>query len=194
MAIFFLNRPSPVAPPPPLHQEEVVDEDSVTDLEYYSQVAEDYIKYLPSDKVVIATLIDDTNHYIYYFEKSRTPSCYIYDLETLTTSVLFGGDNGIYCDTKLLIVGAIQDWTYSGTLAAFAAENRAPETDYTTATVVFTANLLTHELKYIDRGADATFPDPSHVVINMAEPMFGFLSPILGEEGYRKTPISYVLE
>lgn len=66
------------------------------DIAYYEQVAEEFMALLPSDKRVIARLIDGSNHHIIYYETTDNPSCYCYDLETQNTSVLFSSDAGWY--------------------------------------------------------------------------------------------------
>ena len=117
--------------------------------DYFNELADEYVRTMPDDKVLVARLVDDSSHYIYDYEKSNSPSCYIYDLESLNTSVLFGGENGFYCDTKLLIIGAIQDWQRNGDQLVFTAVNRAPETDSTRAFVVFTAGIYDHDLRFV---------------------------------------------
>ncbi len=167
------------------------DSESVSEVDYYNRIADEYLSTLPADKTVVARLVDDTNHRIYYIEKSNTPSCYVLDLDKQTTTVLFGGEQGFYCGTKLLIIGTIRSWKRVGSIIYFVADNRAPETDYSTATVVFFANLHTHELQYLDKGADAYFPDDNHLVLNRAILLYpGIFS---GENIYSKVPVTYEL-
>ena len=124
-------------------------ESTLEEQAYYNEEADEYLKILPDDKALVLRLIDDSNHHIIYYEKSDAPSCYIYDLESLTTSVLFGGENGFYCDTKLLIIGAIQDWELDDSKLVFTAVNRAPEADSLRSSVVFTADIFSHELQFV---------------------------------------------
>ena len=162
-----------------------------SETQYYNQVADEYLALLPSDKVVVARLIDSVNHHILYFEKSDHPSCYIYDLESLTTAVLFGGENGFYCGTKLLITGNIQQWMRKGSTLFFIADNRAPETDYPIAALVFSMDIFTHQLEYIDRGARAYFPDDSHITVIKAKLLYR--SFFTAEDHYTEAPVTYEL-
>lgn len=186
LTLFFLfwePDETPVAPPPP------IEKDDFDAKAYYNALADDFLRSLPDDKVPMVRLIDDTNHYVFYYEKSSTPSCYVYDLERRTTSVLFGGENGFYIDTKLLIVGAIEDWRLAGRLLVFVARNRAPERTYPTATVTFYVDIYTRQLTLVDYGANAYFPDDSHVVIYRAKYLYqGMFAP---DDVYAKTPVSY---
>ena len=170
----------------------VADEEPFVEQDYYSQLADEFLVTLPEDKRVIATLIDDTNHHILYYESSAQPSCYLYDLESLTTSVLFGGENGFYCDTKLLMIGTIRDWMRSGDWIVFVASNRAPEADYPASVIVFSLNVYTHGLRYIDTGSDAFFDEGKILTVKKAVPLFR--SFFTGEEIYSETSVQYELE
>lgn len=170
----------------------VVEEEPFDELAYYREIADEYQQTLPDDRIVIARLIDSDNHYIYYFERSDQPSCYCYDLESLTTSVLFGGENGFYCDTKLLIIGRIQDWKTVGDWMLFIAKNRAPGIEYPDSTVVFSMQLYSRELQFIDMGAEAYFSDHAHLTVLKASLIYRSL--FTGKGYYRTTSIKYELD
>lgn len=136
------------------------------DVVYFDQLAEEFISTLPSDKRIIAKLIDAQNHKVIYYETTECPSCYCYDLETQNTSVLFGSESGFYIGTKLLILGSITDCIRVGDWAAFIATNNAPEANYENAVHAFGVNLSDHSMKYISRGASAYFPNDTQLVVN----------------------------
>lgn len=169
----------------------VASEEPFAELDYYGQVADEFLATMPDDKRVIATLIDSVNHHILYFESTNQPSCYCYDLESLTTSVLFGGINGFYCDTKLLIIGTIRSWMLFGDEVYFIAENRAPETDVTSKVHLFSMNIYTHQLQYIDTGFDAAFRNDSTIVVGKASLIYHSL--FTGEDVYDQTTVTYQL-
>lgn len=171
LALFFVQRGS-TEDPMSVADTVVADTgtmDNYSDRDYYAEVANDFSSKLPSDKEIVATLIDDSCHYVVYYEKNSAPSCYLYDLETLTTEVLFGGENGFYAATKLLILGEVKCWQRVGNEIFFVAGNRAPESDYPSAILVFSLHLMSHKLTYIDVGANAYFPDPAHLVVIKAQ-------------------------
>lgn len=145
IVFFFAKQDNPVVQDPLDTVEPIVVQDT-DDMEYYNQTADWYLSILPEDKVVVARLIDSVNHYIIYFEKTEHPSCYCYDLESMTTSVIFGGESGFYIGTKLLIIGRILDWIREGDMVTFVAENRAPESTFSESIVVFSLNIYTHLL------------------------------------------------
>lgn len=155
---------------------------------YYEQEADEYIASLPADKQLLARVVDSANHYIVYFERSEHPSCYLLDLESHTTSVLFGGENGFYCDTKLLIVGTIHDWMQVGDIVYFVADNRAPEASEHNAVVVFSLNLSSHALRYVDTGFEATFIQPDQLRIGHATLLYYSL--FTGENVYGETTVT----
>ena len=159
-----------------------VQETQFSELEYYNQQADEYLSLLPSDKRVIATLVDSLNHHIVYYETSQRPSCYSYDLESLTTEVLFGGADGFYCDTKLLIIGTIHEWRQSGDWVWFIADNRAPEADVPNAIVVFALNLFTHQLHYFAHGSAAGFDTDGRLILQQATLLYHSL--FTGENVY----------
>lgn len=161
------------------------------ELDYYNQVADEYLPTLPADKALIARMVDEDNHYLFYYEKGDIPSCYIFDLETLTTSVLFGSEKGFRCDTTLVLAGRIQDWRRNGNMVTFVATNRASDAGYINAELVFSVNLVTRELFFIANGADAYFPDNYHVTVNKAK--LNYHSVYSGEDVYIKTPYTYTL-
>lgn len=142
------------------------------ELDYYNDVASDYLKTLPDDKTVMEVLINDSIHHIYYFEKSFAPSCYAFDLESLTTSVLFGGVGGFYIDTKLLIVGSIIDWRRVGNNFVFIARNRAPEVDDTNNVLIFAVGMFDQSRLFIDNASEAYFTDDNHVLANYAKLLY----------------------
>lgn len=152
------------------------------ELAYYTQQADEYIALLPADKRIVATLIDSVNHHLVYYEISSHPSCYCYDLESLTTQVLFGGENGFYCDTKLLIAGTIRSFRQSGDWVWFIADNRAPETDIPNAILVFALNLYTHQLHYFASGSDAAFDADGRLILQQATLLYHSL--FTGENVY----------
>ena len=154
----------------------------LSDIAYYTQQADEYIALLPADKRIVATLIDSVNHHLVYFETSSHPSCYCYDLESLTTQVLFGGENGFYCDTKLLIAGTIRSFRQSGDWVWFIADNRAPETDIPNAILVFALNLYTHQLHYFASGSDAAFNADGRLILQQATLLYHSL--FTGENVY----------
>lgn len=129
---------------------DVEDTDTYDETAYYIQQAEEFVTTLPSDKAVVASLVDKNNHHVIYYETTLHPSCYIYDLETMTTSVLFGGEEGFYIGTKLLILGSIRECNRMGDYAIFVATNNAPEAVDAGELHVFMMNLRDHSLKYVD--------------------------------------------
>lgn len=163
----------------------------LSDLDYYNQVADEYIDDLPSDKTLIARLVDSTMHHIVYFETTNHPSCYIFDLESLTTDVLFGGEEGFYCDTKLLIVGTIHQWMRLNDLVYFIADNRAPETSLPNAVLVFALNLRNRQLSFIDNGSEAEFRQPDRLRISHATLLYHSL--FTGEDVYDQTTVTVQL-
>ncbi len=190
LALFFLFW-QPPQPADPIEVTSVGEPDDFNERAYYNSEADAFLQTLPEDKVPLLRLIDDSNHCVFYFERGEAPSCYIYDLDRHSTSVLFGGERGFYCDTKLLIVGAIEEWKLVGDLIIFVARNRAPENNYTNATVVFYTNIYTRQLVFVDYGANAFFPDDSHVVVNHAMLLYpGFFGE---EDHYTVSPVSYRL-
>ena len=188
LALFFIQRERQAPVEQPL-ADTVADEEPFDELGYYGQVADEFLATMPEDKRVIATLIDSVNHHILYFEGTDRPSCYSYDLESLTTSVLFGGENGFYCDTKLLIIGVIKDWLVVDDVVYFIAENRAPEADEISKVLVFSMNVYTHQLKYIDGGYGAAFRNGESIVVGKATLLYHSL--FTGEDIYDKTVVQY---
>lgn len=162
-----------------------------SEIEYFSQEADEYIATLPSDKQLVARLVDSVNHHLIYFETSNHPSCYILDLETYTTEVLFGGENGFYCDTKLLIVGTIRDWMRLGDMVYFIADNRAPEAAEPENVHVFALNIASRQLRYVDSGYDAVFRRPDQLYVGRATLLYHSL--FTGEEIYDRTTETIVL-
>ena len=138
---------------------------------YYSDVASQFLGSLPDDKEAVAVIIDSTNHHIIYVEKNDVPSCYLYDLETLTTRVLFGGEYGFYCGTKLVIAGHIDSWRRYGSTLFFIAGNRAPEVGYANAAMVFSLDVISHDVSFLDYCAKATFVDSTHLRLTKARPV-----------------------
>ena len=163
----------------------------IPELQYYEELADEFETSLPTDKRVVARLIDSANHHIIYFETTTAPSCYCYDLETLTTSVLFGGEMGFYIDTKLMILGNITSWMRVGDWVAFIATNRAPETSFPIAVHVFKLNLFDYSLKYIATGASAYFTDEGQVVVNKAKLLYRSL--FTEEDVYTTAPMTFSL-
>ncbi len=166
-------------------------EATFSEQEYYNQMADEYISMLPSDKQLLARLVDSVNHHIVYYETGDRPSCYLFDLESLTTSVLFGGEKGFYCDTKLLIIGAIRQQIRVGDIVYFIAGNQAPETDETNAVVVFSMDLFTHELRLVDSGFDAIFSEHDKLTIGHSRLVYHSL--FTGENHYEHTSVTYSL-
>ena len=167
------------------------DENLVSEQEYYNQMADEYIAKLPADKQLLARLVDSVNHHLLYYETGDRPSCYIFDLESLTTSVLFGGENGFYCDTKLVIIGNIRQHMRVDDIVYFVAENRAPETDETNAVVVFSMDIFTHELRFLDSGFAARLDEPDQLIVGHST--FLYYNLFTGENVYDKTAVTYSL-
>lgn len=167
------------------------DLDLFNDCDYYEEVAAQFIANLPSDKELIAKLIDDKNHHIIYLERSSAPSCYIYDLETLTTAVLFSGQYGFYCGTKLLMTAEITDWKRLGNTVIFISGNRAPDANYSNAALVFTLELYTHDLEYVDFGSRAYFADSTRLVVFKTRELPSSLP--FDNSTYEEFPITYQL-
>lgn len=162
-----------------------------SELDYYGQLADEFLATMPQDKIILLTLIDSVNHHILYTETSNQPSCYLYDLESLTTSVLFGGENGFYADTKLIIPGAIQQWRVAQPWIIFIARNRAPETDYTNQTLVFSLNVDSHQMRLIDTGAQASFSNDSTLTVTHAELLYHSI--FSGDDVYDESTTTYRL-
>ena len=165
-------------------------EEPFDEIAYYHQLADEYDMLIPSDKRVVARLIDSVNHQIVYFESGSRPSCYSYDLESQTTSVIFGGSNGFYVGTQLLMLGSIDSWQRVGNRIVFIAENNAPEAEYPSAYEVFSIDLYTHSMEFIDRGAAAYFPDSNHVTIVSAQLIYRKLfsdEPVYNETSYTRS-------
>ncbi len=158
------------------------------ELEYFNQEADEYIASLPADKLLVARMVDSVNHHLVYFEASDCPSCYIFDLETLTTEVLFGGENGFYCDTKLLMVGTIRQWMRVGDTVYFIAANRAPEANEPVAVYVLSLDLPSRAVGYVDSGSDAEFLPPDRLRISHATLLYHSL--FTGEDVYSHTTVT----
>jgi len=176
-----------VVTPPEMNvaDSESVDSAAVSDRLYYDQLADEYIATLPSDKQLVVRMVDDENHHLVYFETSNHPSCYILDLESQTTEVLFGGDNGFYCDTKLLIIGTIRQWMLCGDMVYFVADNRAPEASPPDAVHVFALSLADRQLRYVDSGFDAELRQPDQLYIGHATLLYHSL--FTGEDVYQQS-------
>ena len=191
MVLFFASRHrTPDAPV--IAVVDTIEQEDYSELEYYNQMADDYLATLPADREVIARLIDEENHYIYYFECTDHPSCYSYDLESLTTSVLFGGEAGFYSGTKLLIVGTITDGHRVGDRIYFVARNHAPEAAYANAIVVFSLHLFSRQTEYVTSAAGAYFSDSTHMVIQRAKVQY--VSLFTDEPVYTTEPITIELQ
>lgn len=176
------------------------------DVVYYDQVAEEFIAMMPSDKRIIAKLIDAQNHKVIYYETTENPSCYCYDLETQNTFVIFGSDagwdagissdgffepSGFYIDTKLLILGKIIDCRRVGDKAVFIATNKAPGVNYEKAVHTFELNLNDQSMRYIAFGASAYFNDNKQLVVNRAKLLYRSL--FTNEDVYTTAPTVYEL-
>jgi len=178
--------------PEPLPQQLPEPEEPFDEVAYYNEEADGYIRTLPADKTVVARRIDSDNHRIYYIERSQFPSCYIYDLDTRTTSVLFGGPEGFDCDGHLVSVSAIHDWIQVGTRIFFVAQNGAFGGDYTTSTLVFGIETEGNFFSYVDFGSDAYFNDSTHVTVIKAK--LQYRSFFTQEDIYSKVPVVYSLD
>lgn len=183
------------------------------DAVYFDQLAEEFISMLPSDKRIIAKLIDAQNHKVIYYETTENPSCYCYDLETQNTSVLFGShaswytggetptgssahsdyleSQGFYIDTKLLILGKITNCQRVGDKAVFIATNQAPQTGYENAVHTFELNLNDHSMRYIATGASAYFSNDTQLVVNHAQLLYRSL--FTDEDVFTTAPTVYNL-
>ena len=73
----------------------------------------------------------------------------------------------------------------------FIAENRAPETDVTSKVHLFSMNIYTHQLQYIDTGFDAAFRNDSTIVVGKASLIYHSL--FTGEDVYDQTTVTYQL-
>lgn len=171
MVLFFVDRGR--------HAEPVVEETADTIVEepfdeigYYEQEADEFIRMLPSDKRVLARMVDSVNHNIVYIESGSRPSCYSYDLESHATDVLFGGSDGFYIGTKLLMLGAVKDWRRVGDRVVFIAENNAPDVEYPSSYEVFSMDLYTHGMQVVDCCAGAYFSDSTHLTIITAHYLY----------------------
>lgn len=194
LTLFFLSRQRnmPAQPAPDSTLLQPVDTTPQTsELDYYGQLADEFLATMPQDKIILLTLIDSLNHHILYTETSNQPSCYLYDLESLTTSVLFGGENGFYADTKLIIPGAIQQWRVAQPWIIFIARNRAPETDYTNQTLVFSLNVESHQVQLIDTGAQASFSNDSTLTVTHATLLYHSI--FSGDDVYDESTTTYRL-
>lgn len=193
-----------VAPIPQDSIDELVELED--DAVYYDQLAEEFVSMLPSDKRIIAKLIDAQNHKVIYYETTENPSCYSYDLETQNTSVIFGSDagwytdvtsadnyypQGFYIDTKLLILGKITDCRRVGDRAVFIATNSAPEANYEKAVHTFELNLNDHSMRYIATGSSAYFAGDTQLVVSRAQLLYRSL--FTGEDVYTTVPTVYDL-
>lgn len=146
-------------------------EPPIDEIAYYNQLAGEYLASLPLDKRVLLTRIDSTHHHILYFETGNRPSCYCYDLETLITTVLFGGDNGFYAGTKLLIIGPVSDWRLIEDRVVFIAPNNAPGAEKPEAFVSFEMDLQTYAVSFLCQAAEISFVDDSRMRILTAKKM-----------------------
>ncbi len=194
LTLFFLSRQRnmPAQPAPDSSLLQPVDTTPQTsELDYYGQLADEFLATMPQDKIILLTLIDSVNHCILYTESTNQPSCYLYDLESLTTKVLFGGENGFYADTKLIIPGAIRQFKHHGNWIHFIADNRAPQTDYSNQTIVFSLNVESHQVQLIDTGAQATFPDDS--TLNVTHATLLYHSIFSGDDVYDESTTTYRL-
>jgi|GEM_PF-2502713 hypothetical protein len=172
MVLFFVLNRRQAEPPVVVADTVESEEEPFDEIAYYNQLASEYIETLPMDKCIIATLIDSVNHNIVYYETASHPSCYSFDLETLTTTVLFGGENGFYVDTKLLIVGTIKKWERIDDRIVFIASNVAPGADYPEETFVFSMNIYTHQMAFVACVADADFVDNGQVRLRTARLLY----------------------
>ena len=157
MVLFFVDRQKNVDVAPVVQPVETDSTDMIDEIDYYNQVADEFIATLPLDKRVIARLVDDLNHHVMYYESALRPSCYLYDLESMTTSVVFGGGNGFYIDTRLLIVGTVTECRRIGEWAVFICTNDAPEATLMNAAIAFRLNVYSHEMVYIGEGSSIKF-------------------------------------
>jgi len=163
----------------------LMEDDKYDEELYYLAVAEQYASMIPADKVILARLIDTVNHHIAYCETGYRPSCYLFDLETLTTEVIFGGDNGFYADTKLLIVDSIRAWRLIDNNVYFVATNGAPGSSYVDSTLVFSVDLQSRRLSPVDVGTDAYFRGERQLLVGHASLLYR--SFFTGEAVYSET-------
>lgn len=136
---------------------------SPEEFEYYNTEASEYLKMLPSDKKILSLLINDSCHHIFYYERSKTPSCYVYDLESLTTSVLFGSEAGLQADDTMLYVGSIIDWRRIGDNFVFIARNRDEAASFGDAVIIFSVGMYDNSKHFLDYAARAQFTDDSQI-------------------------------
>ncbi|MBP5190381.1 MAG: hypothetical protein J6031_05655 [Bacteroidales bacterium] len=183
MTLFFIRHERVVDVQPVVINDTITPEpQEESDLDYYNQLADEYIAMLPADKQLIARIVDSVNHHLVYYEKTDHPSCYILDLESQTTAVLFSSENGFYCGTKLLIIGTIHQWLRVGDIVYFIADNQAPDVTPSDAVYVFSLTLSDHRLDYVDTGYDARFIGSDKLLIGYATLLYHSL--FTGEDVY----------
>jgi len=193
LLLFFLTWRPPVDLQPVATADMAVADTAapLSEREYYQQEAQEYLQMLPADKEPLLQLINDSCHCLLYCERGAFPSCYAYDLDLRTTEVVFGGSNGFYCDTKLLMLDSIVAWKHVDNLLVFVGSNCAPRHDFTNAAVAFYLNVHSRRMTVIDYGSSAYFASDSTLVVNKAKKVYpgllGF-SPI-----YSVTPSTWSL-
>jgi len=181
---------------PELPVVEVVDtlvDDPLDDMVYYHMEADEFAKLLPADKVVLTSRIDDSVHCVYYTETTPSPSCYIYDLDTRVTRVLFGGSKPFECEGWQLKLKSLKEWRLVGSRLFFVFVSDAPDVDYTTSAVAFGVDTYTDSLFFIDYGADAYFGSDDRLVVIKAQLQHRSFLNLFGEDTYITAPIEYEL-
>lgn len=192
LLLFFLD-PNRQPQPPVVAAVDTVADNPLDDIVYYYMEADEFAKLLPADKVVLASRIDDTSHYVYYTETTTAPSCYVYDLDTRTTSVLFGGSKPFDCDGQMLKLKSLKDWRLVGDRLFFVFNSGADDVDYTSTVVAFCVDIPTERLFYINSGADAYFATDDRLIVIKAQLQHRSFLNFFGEDTYITAPIEYQL-
>ncbi len=168
LTVFFVSRSRQSDPLPAVVCDSLPD-DSLDDFVYYQMEADEFARMLPADKVVLTRRIDDSAHCVYYTEKSTAPSCYVYDLDTRKTRVLFGGSKSFDCEGRMLKLKTLKAWCSVENRLYFVFASDAPDAGYDNAVVVFGVDIQTDRLYFIDYGTDARFDGNDRVVVVKAE-------------------------
>jgi len=179
--------------PQPIAVVDTLVDDPLDDMVYYHMEADEFAQLLPADKVVLTSRIGDSAHCVYYTETTASPSCYVYDLDTRTTRVLFGGSKPFECEGWQLKLKSLKEWRLVGSRLFFVYNSDAPDVDYTTSVVAFGVDIDTDSLFFIDYGADAYFGNDDRLVVIKAQLQHRSFLNFFGEDTYITAPIEYEL-
>lgn len=189
LVVFFVSRRDKTEHIPQAKEKVIVAEVFDDEEAYYNNEADHFLRTMPDDKSVVACRIDDKYHYVCYVEKTALPSCYLYDLETCTTSVLFSGSEGVDTEGGKLTIKTAKSWQTRENNVVFIAENGNEEVDYTNQIIVFVADIENASFALVDYCADAYFTDEEH--INVVKAQLKYRSFFTGKDVYTQYSQTY---